>query len=108
MIRDNVKGLSFADVGGLWNTTNERVTLAVQSGASRAAMIDLFPETSPWWEKLDARAAERGAADYGRYPSANIDDPTLPERVGTYDSSTAPASSTMSPIRSSRYSVCAI
>jgi hypothetical protein len=85
VIRDNVKGLSFADVGGLWNTTNERVTLAVQSGASRAAMIDLFPETSPWWEKLDARAAERGVVDYGCYPSANIDDPTLPECVGTYD-----------------------
>jgi hypothetical protein len=50
VIRDNVKGLSFADVEGLWNTTNERVTLAVQSGASRAALIDLFPETSPWWE----------------------------------------------------------
>lgn len=85
IIGQHVAGLSFADVGGLWGTNNERVTVALAAGAGRAAMIDLMAEGSPWWAKFDARAQERGFSDYARFPGANIDDPALPQRVGTFD-----------------------
>src|SRR6185437_1713445 len=50
LIESSVRGLSFADVGGLWNTENEMVSHAIKGGASRAVMIDMQPENNEWWQ----------------------------------------------------------
>jgi hypothetical protein len=53
-------GRSFADVGGLWGTTNERVTIAHAAGAAPLAMVDFSPPESRWWPLFEARRVERG------------------------------------------------
>ncbi len=40
-IKKVAKGKSFADVGGLWGTVNEKVSIAHQHGASSLTMIDI-------------------------------------------------------------------
>src|SRR5262249_28264127 len=49
---------SFVDVGGLWGTVNEKVTVAAKHHAARLAMLDISPPGSPWWEPFRARLAE--------------------------------------------------
>lgn len=51
-----VKGKSFADVGGLWGTVNEKVSVAHRYGASSLAMIDISgPELwAPFEERRQA------------------------------------------------------
>jgi hypothetical protein len=44
-IAASVQGKSFAEVGGLWGTVNERVTVAARCGAAETAMIDVIPRT---------------------------------------------------------------
>ena len=53
-----VKGRSFADVGGLWGTTNEKVSVAHQQGASTLTMIDMQPEGNEWWQRFGERLRE--------------------------------------------------
>ncbi len=44
-----VHGRSFAEVGGLWGVVNEKASVALQAGASSAAMIDVtLPGTELW------------------------------------------------------------
>src|SRR4051812_5668734 len=54
-IARHVSSLSFADVGGLWNTKNERISAAFKAGATRLAMIDVQPLGSHWWNKFHER-----------------------------------------------------
>lgn len=60
----HVKGLSFADVGGLWGTLNERVSVALNAGARSAAMIDIQPQSHALWDKFDARCKEQEVLGY--------------------------------------------
>ena len=39
-IKQLAKDRTFVDVGGLWNTVNERVTIAAKAGAAQVTMID--------------------------------------------------------------------
>ena len=55
-----VRGKTFADVGGLWGTTNERVSVAHQGGARELAMVDLSPPDSRWWPAFEARRVQLG------------------------------------------------
>jgi hypothetical protein len=50
-----VAGASFADVGGLWGTVNEKVSVAHAHGARSLSMIDLSADGSHWWTAFDAR-----------------------------------------------------
>ena len=50
-----VKDKTFVDVGGVWNTTNEKVTEASLAGASEVTMIDAMKDKSHWWDKFDKR-----------------------------------------------------
>jgi hypothetical protein len=59
-------GRTFAEVGGLWGTVNERVTVAHAAGATALTMIDVTPPASPWWSAFDARCAERGVTAVDR------------------------------------------
>ena len=52
-VQDLVKDKTFADVGGLWNTINEKVTVASLAGARDVTMIDLMDYKSHWWDKFD-------------------------------------------------------
>jgi hypothetical protein len=83
-IREHVAGLSFVDIGGLWGTLNERVTVASLSGARSAAMADMQPLTSNLWQAFRDRCAGRGVAGYSEH-CVNLDDPHLSENLGVYD-----------------------
>lgn len=65
-IKEFVPGKSFADVGGLWGTVNETVSIAMLSKASSATMIDIQPFGNEWWEKFDERCKEFGLTDYSK------------------------------------------
>lgn len=63
-IADLVAGKSFADIGGLWGTVNETVTIAARAGASETTMVDIQPEGSKWWQAFHDRCAEEGVSGY--------------------------------------------
>ncbi len=85
IIAEHVTGLSFVDIGGLWGTLNERVTVALNAGCASATMLDYQQTDSPWWAKFHERASSLGMA--GRYASvsANLDDPQLAVEHGSFD-----------------------
>jgi hypothetical protein len=85
LIAEHVKGLSFVDVGGLWGTQNERVTVALSHQAASATMMDIVPMGHDLWQKFDERAKDAGFE--GRYKSisANLDDPNLTRDHGAFD-----------------------
>lgn len=84
-IADHAKGLSFADIGGLWGTTKEKISVALDAGVSSATMIDITSPGHELWHKFDARMGALGHR--GNYKSviANLDDPALKDRLGTFD-----------------------
>ena len=55
-----VPGKTFADLGGIWNTVNERVSVAALAGAREYTMIDVRPFEDEWWAKYRTRLCERG------------------------------------------------
>ena len=75
-IRRVVRGRSFADVGGLWGTVNEKVSVAAQAEARSVAMIDISPAGSEFgryspsasllWGSRDASAPHRMCARWSR------------------------------------------
>ncbi len=50
-----VKGRSFVDIGGLWGTVNEKVSVAHRHGASSLAMIDVTIEGGELWDLFEKR-----------------------------------------------------
>lgn len=50
-----VRGRTFADVGGLWGTVNEKVSVAHAAGARSLAMIDVSSHDGPLWDAFDER-----------------------------------------------------
>jgi hypothetical protein len=54
------KGKSFVDVGGLWGTVNERVSVAHAAGASELAMLDISPADGKWWPLFNERREALG------------------------------------------------
>lgn len=52
-----VQGRSFADVGGLWGTVNEKVSVAAGSGARSVAMVDISTVGSELWKLFSERLA---------------------------------------------------
>jgi hypothetical protein len=61
-----VPGHTFADVGGLWGTVNEKVSVAHALGASELTMIDLAPEDGVLWQKFRERIEAFGVPDCRR------------------------------------------
>ena len=45
-IRQAVAGKSFADIGGLWGTVNEKVSVAHTHGVRTLSMVDVSPPDS--------------------------------------------------------------
>ena len=52
-----VRGKSFADIGGLWGTINEKVSVAARLNATKLAMIDISPEGSDLWREFHERTS---------------------------------------------------
>jgi Methyltransferase domain len=84
VIGSHVKGVSFADIGGLWGLVNEKITVAVKAGCRTATMIDMQPSNHRLWEDFDQRAKSAGVTDYQKL-QGNLDDPTLSDSAGTFD-----------------------
>jgi hypothetical protein len=55
-----VSGKTFAEVGGLWGTINEKVSVAHQNGATSLTMIDIQPEGGELWQKFHERMTNLG------------------------------------------------
>lgn len=83
-IQSVAKGRTFADVGGLWGTVNEMVSVACLAGAPHAHMLDIQEPGNEWWRAFDERMATLGVTNY----SCMHADATLEgfhERVGVFD-----------------------
>lgn len=59
-----VSGKSFVDIGGLYNTLGEKVSVAHELNATRVSMIDIAREDSKLWTNFEARMSEKGIQDY--------------------------------------------
>jgi SAM-dependent methyltransferase len=82
-------GKSFAEVGGLWGTVSEQVTVAARAGATATTMIDVAPMDpgegeEDLWRAFHDRAASLGVSGT-TCVEGSIDDPDLVRRVGSFD-----------------------
>jgi 2-polyprenyl-3-methyl-5-hydroxy-6-metoxy-1,4-benzoquinol methylase len=66
LIRKVVAGKTFVDVGGLWGTVNERVSVAAAAGAESVTMLDITPLDTELWTLLHERLTSLGVQDYAR------------------------------------------
>ena len=79
-IEDHVAGLSFCDIGGIGlSSKNERISTALNAGATRATMIDArkgdFREWAVFKEKMD----EQHLQGYDMIAGADLEDPRFPK-----------------------------
>jgi SAM-dependent methyltransferase len=79
LIARHVPGRTFVDVGCMWRVDGAYAFHALASGATAVTGVDINPAT--------AMFGERNAAveDRVRFVQADINDPTLPDRIGEYD-----------------------
>ncbi len=80
-------GKSFAEVGGLWGTVHEQVSVAATAGASATTMIDIAPQVGSeqdLWELFRQRLDGLGVAS-PTCIQASIDDREAMARAGTFD-----------------------
>jgi hypothetical protein len=85
-IRDYAPGLSFADVGGLWGTVGEKVSVAYRAQCRSVAMVDVMAPKSEWWEKFFAHAEQKGVPRSAIGTRiANLERENFAELAGTYD-----------------------
>ncbi|MEG4801755.1 tetratricopeptide repeat protein [Microcoleus sp. ARI1-B5] len=59
-----VKNQTFAEVGGLWGTVNEKVSVASKYGAVSLTMIDVTPASVQIWQDFRDRMASLNIANY--------------------------------------------
>lgn len=62
-IAEAVSGRSFIDVGGLYWTVHEKVSVARFFGATKVALLDLPPTTDAAWDKMRDRLASKNIID---------------------------------------------
>jgi hypothetical protein len=58
------KGKTFADVGGLWGTVNEKVSVAHKAGAREVSMLDITPSDGDLWRLFHDRMKSLDIKDY--------------------------------------------
>jgi hypothetical protein len=59
-----VRGKTFAEVGGLWGTINEKVSVAHRLGAAELTMIDVTVEGGELWKLFRERMKSLGIEKY--------------------------------------------
>ena len=85
-ILDHVAGLTFCDIGGIGlNAMNERVSVALDGGATEATMIDFRREGFPEWDAFRAKMQGAGLSSYKTIAGANLEHESFPDTVGSYD-----------------------
>jgi hypothetical protein len=77
-----VDGGSFADIGGLWGTVSEKVTVAHAAGATSVAMVDILPTSNPLWAAFRERVSYLGVPTWQEHV-ANLDE--APPTLGPWD-----------------------
>jgi SAM-dependent methyltransferase len=86
-VSEAAPGKSFAEVGGLWGTVNEQVTIAARAGATATTMIDVAPSDGgpdDLWMLFRERARSLGV-EGTTCLQGSIDDPETPRRAGSFD-----------------------
>ncbi|MEG4196710.1 tetratricopeptide repeat protein [Microcoleus sp. Pol12A5] len=58
------QGKTFAEVGGLWGTVSEKVSVASKYGAVSLTMIDAMPASMHWWQDFHNRMTSLNIANY--------------------------------------------
>lgn len=58
-----VLGKTFADLGGLWGTTNEKISVAHKAGATKLTMIDRITPLEDDWRLFDERRRQLGVPE---------------------------------------------
>ncbi|MEG4346571.1 tetratricopeptide repeat protein [Microcoleus sp. A003_D6] len=59
-----VKGKIFAEVGGLWGTVSEKVSVATKYGAAAVTMIDVMPISVQLWQDFRDRMTSLNIVNY--------------------------------------------
>jgi len=77
-------GASFVDVGGLWGTLNEKVSVAAKAGARECTMSDIAPQGHSLWTDFDAHCAKLGVSGY-RKVTVDIVAPEPEKALGVHD-----------------------
>jgi 2-polyprenyl-3-methyl-5-hydroxy-6-metoxy-1,4-benzoquinol methylase len=67
------RGRSFADVGGLYGTVSEKVSVARSHGATELAMIDIVPEGNELWRAFSDRMQQLGISGYETISDSILD-----------------------------------
>lgn len=67
------KGRSFADVGGLYGTVSEKVSVAHGHGATELTMIDIVPEGNELWQAFSGRMQQLGISEYETISDSILD-----------------------------------
>ena len=83
-IAELVSTRSFADIGGLWGTVNETVSIAMRYGAREATMVDIQPAGNRWWTSFHRRCADLGVSGY-RSVVGDICDDRFVDELGRFD-----------------------
>jgi tetratricopeptide (TPR) repeat protein len=58
------KGKTFAEVGGLWGTVSEKLSVASKYGAVSLTMIDAMPASLHWWQDFRDRMTSLNITNY--------------------------------------------
>ena len=72
-IANVVSGKTFVDIGALWGTNNEKVSVAWAHGASEVSVIDILPPSNPLWTALDEHLVALGSPP-AAHVTRNLDD----------------------------------
>lgn len=83
-ITKSSKDKSFADIGGLWGTVNEKTTIAVNAGARSSTMVDFTPLGTDLWDKFNEHCTQKNISTI-KCKQADLNDPTIVDKIGTYD-----------------------
>ena len=75
---------TFAEVGGLWGTVNETVSIALQAGAREATMIDIQAPGTFEWTRFHKRCADLGTSGY-QCVVGDLGNDRLVDYVGQFD-----------------------
>lgn len=83
-ISENVKGKTFADIGGLWGTLNETISIAHKGSAQKCTMVDIRTQENKWWTLFHQRCDELGVKNYDSIVD-DICDADISSRIGKFD-----------------------
>jgi hypothetical protein len=85
LIQQVVVGRTFAELGGVWQIVNEKVSVAKRAGARSVTMIDAIPKTHPMWQGFEQHVRSQGVHDLRGYAPVNLDTVEASEVGGPYD-----------------------